>query len=95
VIKRVAAASGLGGRDVVAEAADDAAKHRLREQTDAAIRRGVFGVPTMQIGDELFWGYDDFPYLELHLAGRDPLPADFPDSWAKVTASSVRRQVKP
>src|SRR5438477_7269890 len=33
----------------------------------------LFGVPSMMVGDELFWGYDDFPYLELFLAGKDPL----------------------
>ena len=27
----------------------------------------------MLAGDELFWGYDDFPWLERFLAGEDPL----------------------
>jgi hypothetical protein len=30
----------------------------LRRNTDEAIGRGVFGVPTLVIGDELFWGND-------------------------------------
>jgi 2-hydroxychromene-2-carboxylate isomerase len=47
------------GLDTVAETiADQAVKDRLRANTDAAIRRGVFGVPTVAIGDELFWGED-------------------------------------
>jgi 2-hydroxychromene-2-carboxylate isomerase len=33
-------------------------KQRLRANTDWAIARGVFGVPTLVIGDELFWGHD-------------------------------------
>ena len=33
-------------------------KQRLRNETDAAIARGVFGVPTLGIEDKLFWGYD-------------------------------------
>jgi len=33
-------------------------KAALRRNTDAAIERGVFGVPTLAIGDDLFWGYD-------------------------------------
>ena len=32
-----------------------------------AIRRGVFGIPTMIAEDELFWGLDQFPYLALQL----------------------------
>jgi 2-hydroxychromene-2-carboxylate isomerase len=33
-------------------------KAELRRNTDQAIARGVFGVPTLAIGDELFWGVD-------------------------------------
>ena len=33
-------------------------KEALRRSTDAAIARGVFGVPTLAIGDTLFWGAD-------------------------------------
>jgi 2-hydroxychromene-2-carboxylate isomerase len=33
-------------------------KAALRRNTDEAIARGVFGVPTLAIGDELFWGAD-------------------------------------
>ena len=33
-------------------------KAALRRNTDDAIARGVFGVPTLAIGDELFWGAD-------------------------------------
>lgn len=39
-------------------AASDAVKQRLREQTDAAVARGIFGAPTFALGDELFWGDD-------------------------------------
>jgi len=38
--------------------AGDANKQRLREATDAALARGVFGVPTLGIGDKLLWGFD-------------------------------------
>ena len=33
-------------------------KEELRRNTDEAIARGVFGVPTLAIGDEIFWGAD-------------------------------------
>ncbi len=36
----------------------DAVKDRLRRNTDEAIARGVFGVPTFVIAGELFWGQD-------------------------------------
>jgi 2-hydroxychromene-2-carboxylate isomerase len=34
------------------------AEAKIRSNTDQAIARGVFGVPTLAIGDELFWGAD-------------------------------------
>lgn len=33
-------------------------KDALRRNTEEAIARGVFGVPTLAIGEELFWGVD-------------------------------------
>jgi 2-hydroxychromene-2-carboxylate isomerase len=33
-------------------------KERLKRNTDEAIARGVTGIPTVAIGDELFWGDD-------------------------------------
>jgi 2-hydroxychromene-2-carboxylate isomerase len=38
-------------------------KDRLREATAAAEARGVFGVPTFFVGDEMFWGHDRFDYV--------------------------------
>ena len=43
---------------VVVDPGGDANKLRLRDATDAALARGVFGVPTLGIGDKLFWGFD-------------------------------------
>jgi 2-hydroxychromene-2-carboxylate isomerase len=33
-------------------------KDRLREATEDALERGVTGVPTVRVGEELFWGDD-------------------------------------
>jgi 2-hydroxychromene-2-carboxylate isomerase len=48
----------LGIRDADARIASPEVKDELRRNTDEAIGRGVFGVPTLMIGDELFWGAD-------------------------------------
>jgi 2-hydroxychromene-2-carboxylate isomerase len=37
---------------------DQDVKDALRRNTEEAITRGVFGVPTLIIGEELFWGVD-------------------------------------
>ena len=87
VVERVAREAGLDGAALVAAAGGTDAKALLRRQTDDAIARGVFGVPTMEIGGEIFWGYDDLPYLELFLSGEDPLPRTV---WGKSDTEAPR-----
>ncbi len=95
VVEAVANRAGLDGARLVAEAQTPGSKARLRARTDAAISRGVFGVPTLLVGDELFWGYDDFPYLELCLAGADPLDPDaVPKTFGPPRASAMRRRFR-
>jgi 2-hydroxychromene-2-carboxylate isomerase len=53
-----AAACELHPRAVLKGIETQSVKDRLREQTDDAVARGVIGVPTVRIGDELFWGDD-------------------------------------
>lgn len=51
-------ALSLGIDDAEARINDQSVKDRLRENTEEAIARGVFGVPTFVINDEIFWGDD-------------------------------------
>jgi 2-hydroxychromene-2-carboxylate isomerase len=48
----------LGVRDGAARIAAADVKDALRRNTEEAVERGVFGVPTLAIGGELFWGAD-------------------------------------
>ena len=58
---------GLDPAAVRAGVGDTEIKQALREATDAAYDRGVFGVPTVAIGDELFWGDDRLEDAAAHL----------------------------
>jgi 2-hydroxychromene-2-carboxylate isomerase len=49
----------------------DEAKGPLRSNTEQAIARGVFGVPTFEVDGELFWGADSIDYLKAFLADPD------------------------
>jgi len=44
-------------------------KAELRAATDAAIARGLFGVPTFELDGRLFWGVDALPMLRAALEG--------------------------
>ena len=54
---------------------DPRVKQQLRDNTDWAIAQGVFGVPTLVIGTQLFWGHDAFGMALDYLAD----PAAFED----------------
>jgi len=92
VVAAVATSTGLDGAALLSATQSDAIKHRLRAETDAAIGLGVFGVPTMIVDDELFWGFDDFAHLELFLAGKDPLDRSVRDDWLNVRPTASRRR---
>lgn len=68
-----ARAAGLDRDQVQAATQDSAVKTALREATDAAHKLGVFGVPTIAAGEELFWGDDRLEDAVAHLrdAGLD------------------------
>jgi 2-hydroxychromene-2-carboxylate isomerase len=52
------------GLPSVAEALDDpTVKDALRTNTESAVQRGVFGVPTFFVGEEMFWGHDRIDYV--------------------------------
>jgi len=53
----------LGIKDARAALADEAVKAELRANTDEAIGKGVFGVPTFVIGNMIFWGQDSLDMM--------------------------------
>jgi 2-hydroxychromene-2-carboxylate isomerase len=62
----------LGLRQAAALIETKEVKDRLRANTEEAIGRGVFGVPSLAVGDEIFWGNDATAMACAYLAN-DPL----------------------
>ncbi len=60
---RVLAEAGFNPQQMLALAADAEIKAALKSATDQAIERGVFGAPTMFVGDEMFFGQDRLDML--------------------------------
>jgi 2-hydroxychromene-2-carboxylate isomerase len=58
----------LGIAEVGSAIAAAAVKEQLRANTEEAIASGVFGVPTIRLGDQMFWGNDATPMFEKLLA---------------------------
>ncbi|QJW85292.1 2-hydroxychromene-2-carboxylate isomerase [Ramlibacter terrae] len=53
----------------VRDPAGDAVKSELKANTEAAIARGLFGVPTCEVDGKLFWGFDGLAMLRACLQG--------------------------
>jgi 2-hydroxychromene-2-carboxylate isomerase len=56
-------------------------KNALIRETGNSIARGVFGVPTIIIKEQLFWGNDQYDHMQLLLEGNDPVSPDELDSF--------------
>jgi 2-hydroxychromene-2-carboxylate isomerase len=86
---------GLDGDALVAGADSPEAKAQLQANGEEAIALGAFGVPTMTVGDEMFWGYDDLDYLELILKRGDPLEqldvSAYTAAWERARAAGQHR----
>jgi 2-hydroxychromene-2-carboxylate isomerase len=86
----VARSAGLDGEQIVADAALPDAKARLRRQTDEALALGAFGVPTIAVDGELFWGFDAFDSIDHYLRGLDPVRPEILAKWAHIKPSASR-----
>jgi len=69
VLAELASDAGLDGARVTEGAQRPATKEALAANLDAAIAAGVFGVPTLALGEKLYFGNDRLELLELHLNG--------------------------
>ena len=56
--------NGFDPQEIMALTNDESVKAALKENTEAAIKRGVFGAPSMFIGDQLFFGQDRLDFVE-------------------------------
>jgi 2-hydroxychromene-2-carboxylate isomerase len=73
VVRGALADAGLDGEAIVRAAETDETKAALRAETDAAVRAGVFGVPTFVVtserGAQVFWGQDRLEFVRKAIRG--------------------------
>ncbi len=87
-------AAKLGVADPEAALSNPQVKERLRANTNWAIGRGVFGVPTLVIGEEFFWGHDAMDMALDYVA--DPEAFNTPDMRAlEALPIAVARAPRP
>lgn len=67
-LARVLTEAGLDADHWLARAADETVKDTLKANTESAVKRGVFGAPTLFVGNEMFFGQDRLDFVEEALA---------------------------
>lgn len=68
VVGKVLAKAGFDPAAVLQRINDPQVKEQLKHTTTEAIARGVFGAPTLFVGDEMFFGQDRLEFVEEALA---------------------------
>ncbi|MEJ8854712.1 2-hydroxychromene-2-carboxylate isomerase [Variovorax robiniae] len=63
VVGEVLQAAGFDPAAVLALANAQATKDQLKATTQEAVERGVFGAPTMFVGQDMFWGQDRLDFV--------------------------------
>jgi len=67
----VLSARGLPAADLIAAAGQESVAKALEAATEAAAARGVFGAPTIFVGDEMFFGNDRLDFVRDALAFKE------------------------
>lgn len=67
VIANFLSANGFDGPALLARTQEDAIKAKLVANTEAAVARGVFGIPTFFVGNEMFFGKERLAQVEAAL----------------------------
>jgi 2-hydroxychromene-2-carboxylate isomerase len=70
---------------------DPDVKNQLKNNTEQAIAKGVFGVPTFAIDDKLFWGLDSLPMVRQYIE-KDPLFDEADWQSAEAIKSGITRK---
>jgi 2-hydroxychromene-2-carboxylate isomerase len=70
VLARRIDAAGLNSASLLAAAQTDRVKLKLADNTAAAVARGVFGIPTFFVGEDMFFGKDRLGQVEEAIEGR-------------------------
>jgi 2-hydroxychromene-2-carboxylate isomerase len=68
VVLEIATGLGIDGAAFTAAVAMPEIKDRVKQETDAAIARGMFGAPYFMVDGEPFWGADRLPQIDKWLA---------------------------
>lgn len=90
VISEVVTKAGHDAAKILAAIDTPEIKDDLRARTERGIKLGIFGVPTLIVDGELYWGQDRFSQIE----GRPARPKDLEVPGAAGVAGASRKELE-
>lgn len=69
-LRTIAKSLGVNSDDFQAAAESETVRQALIDSTNGALERGVFGVPSIIVGEELYWGKDRMEFIDDQLASK-------------------------
>jgi 2-hydroxychromene-2-carboxylate isomerase len=67
-LRQIAASLDVDPDEFEAAAESESVRAELIDSTNRALQRGVFGVPSIGIENDIYWGKDRMEFVEDHLA---------------------------
>jgi len=64
ILKTVLTDNGFDQHDFIERISDQNVKEKLISNTENAVQKGIFGAPTIFVGDEMFFGQDRLDFIE-------------------------------
>ena len=92
VVERVLEKLGLDAAVVLEDATTAEGKARLKATTERAIDHGVFGVPTVLVDGEIFWGTGSLAFARDRIKGHDPVDDVELSRWANLPQTAKRKR---
>ena len=66
-LKKVLIENNFDVDDFIRRITDQNVKDKLISNTENAVKKGVFGAPTIFVGDQMFFGQDRMEFIEEYL----------------------------
>lgn len=88
-------AGRLGIRDAAAALAAPAVKSALRANGELAIRDGVFGVPSLVLDSQVFWGEDATDMFLAYLRSPDMFDTEPMRQLSRIPMGATRKAARP
>lgn len=94
VLARIVDELGLDTKKLISEIETMRIKESIKKNTDDAVSKNIFGVPSFIVDQEMFWGYDRLCHVEDYLLGKLSLDHSLLENILSRPRGADRKEIK-